>query len=117
MNNNVKVPLEALSHQFRRTQKILSRDMNALSDQVSSPCPVSPTDLLEMQNKVQALIDLVQSSDSLEKVQLVKLESRIRKDRALGQQVSTHDICIYVRAYPGIHRTRRILNLHLMLIS
>ena len=89
--SNLKVPLEALSHQFRRTQKILSRDMNSINERIaaSSAQNISQEDLDDISQKLQVLVELVESSDTSEKTQLASLEARIKEEY---QQLSVSDL-------------------------
>jgi hypothetical protein len=85
--SNLKVPLEALSHQFRRTQKTLSRDVNAINEQLSPPSNDSSAeaDVDQLCKHIDSLIELTESSDRIEKLQLAKLEVRMKEESGNAQ--------------------------------
>lgn len=79
---NLKVPLDTLSHQFRRTQKIISKDLNLILDQLAQESTGKHEggvlDRRELSARVQNLINIIENSDSAEKNLIQALENRIQ---------------------------------------
>jgi hypothetical protein len=79
---SAQVSLETLSHQFRLTQKLLSKEINIFQADACSPDKWA-SDLLRIQNLVQ----IVESSANREKLTLASLEARIN-DSSSDENVS-----------------------------
>lgn len=75
-----KVSIENLSHQFRRTQKVLSKDLAPLSTLHGAPesDPLAYHNSLQSDiQKIQNLLRILENSTSIERDILISLEARI----------------------------------------
>jgi hypothetical protein len=78
---SAKVSLENLSHQFRRTQKVLSKELNAIQAHATQSENWA-SDL----HRIQNLLQILEASSQQEKLTLSSLEARIG-DSNVGDNV------------------------------
>mmetsp|Transcript_10623 Transcript_10623/g.16104 ORF Transcript_10623/g.16104 Transcript_10623/m.16104 type:complete len:109 (-) Transcript_10623:2434-2760(-) len=100
--SNLKVPLEVLSHQFRRTQKHVSREVSCVLETLSSlrdrdiggegDSGDVYSQLSDVRARVERLLEVVEASDVSERAQLDCIEARLEARSLSGD---TGDVMLF----------------------